>query len=254
MVSPEDVWRKLGEVFDPEIDQPLTTLGFIENVEIKQGDVTVYLRLPTFWCSPNFAYWMMQDIVNEVSKLKDVKSAKVLLKDHFEAERLNEGIAKGKSFEECFADESITGGLDELRRTFNQKYFISRQADLATKITKAGTKAEEMTRLTLSDVKIDDSSEDIVISNSGGKTRITQAAHVLRAYLKKREDLGLPCTSESPLFVNTQGDPIRPEDLMRLHERARLINLNFASNALLCCSLLSSRYKMDNEKFRRGGV
>ena len=79
MVSPEDVWRKLGEVFEPEIDQPLTTLGFIENVEIKQADVTVYLRLPTFWCSPNSAYWMMQDIVNEVSKLKDVKSAKVLV-------------------------------------------------------------------------------------------------------------------------------------------------------------------------------
>jgi hypothetical protein len=177
-----------------------------------------------------------------------------LLKDHFEAERLKAGIADGKSFEELFSDEYITGGLDELRRTFNQKSFISRQGDLATKITKAGTKAEEMTRLTLCDVKIDDSSEDIVISNSGGKTRITQAAHVLRAYLKKREDLGVPCTSESPLFVSTQGDPIRPEDLMKLHERARLMNLNFASNALVCCSLLSSRYKMDNEKFRRGGV
>jgi hypothetical protein len=54
-------------------------------VEIKQGAVTVYLRLPTFWCSPNFAYWMMRDIKEAVSKVPDVKSIKIFLKDHFEA-------------------------------------------------------------------------------------------------------------------------------------------------------------------------
>ncbi len=248
MVSLEDVWGKLGEVFDPEMDQPLTTLGFIENVEIKQEDVTVYLRLPTFWCSPNFAYWMMHDIVDEVSKLEDVKSVRVLLKDHFEAERLNEGIGKGKSFEECFADESLTGGLDELRRAFNEKSFISRQADLAAKMMEAGIRPEGMACLTVSDIGIDDARGDIIVRNSGTETRITQAGHAFQAYHKKRLELGLRYTSESRLFVNTKGDPLGPEDLKRVREKARLINLNFTGNALLCTSLLSSRYNIDKGK------
>jgi len=37
----------LGAVIDPEIDEPITTLGFVSSCDVSsEGDVTVHLRLP----------------------------------------------------------------------------------------------------------------------------------------------------------------------------------------------------------------
>lgn len=55
------VLAALDTVMDPELDQPVTTLGFVRSVVIKDGAVTVHLRLPTAFCAPNFAYLMVAD-------------------------------------------------------------------------------------------------------------------------------------------------------------------------------------------------
>ena len=56
------VLEALGTVYDPELDEPITTLGFVGScVVAEQGDVEVRLRLPTPQCAPNFAFLMAAD-------------------------------------------------------------------------------------------------------------------------------------------------------------------------------------------------
>ena len=52
------VWARLDLVMDPELDEPVTDMGFIEAVSItgRHGrqfqQVEISFRLPTYWCSP----------------------------------------------------------------------------------------------------------------------------------------------------------------------------------------------------------
>ena len=64
----DDVWRSLRAVLDPELDEPITDLGFVRSIRIEDAwgggpaaTVRVHLRLPTSFCSPNFAYLMASD-------------------------------------------------------------------------------------------------------------------------------------------------------------------------------------------------
>ena len=46
----------LSTVRDPELDEPITSLGFVTAAVMSAaGDVQVRLRLPTYFCAPNFA-------------------------------------------------------------------------------------------------------------------------------------------------------------------------------------------------------
>ena len=54
--------RRSGTVYDPELDEPITSLGFVASCDVSAGgDVDVRLRLPTPQCAPNFAYLMAAD-------------------------------------------------------------------------------------------------------------------------------------------------------------------------------------------------
>ena len=97
-IARDEVFRQLAEVYDPELDQPLTELGFIGGVRIAGDKVTVRFRLPTYWCAANFAYMMASDIRERVSELPWVQRVDVLLQDHFHDEEINEGIKNGKTF------------------------------------------------------------------------------------------------------------------------------------------------------------
>jgi len=55
MTDVADVLGALEGVRDPELDQDLVELGFVTDVEVDGADVVVRLRLPTFYCSPNFS-------------------------------------------------------------------------------------------------------------------------------------------------------------------------------------------------------
>src|SRR4051794_41867993 len=56
------VLEQLGTVYDPELDEPITTLGFVGSLVVTDaGDVSVRLRLPTPQCAPNFAFLMASD-------------------------------------------------------------------------------------------------------------------------------------------------------------------------------------------------
>jgi hypothetical protein len=53
MIDAGRVLEALSTVRDPELDEPITELGFVERVEISGGTVSVKLVLPTFFSAPN---------------------------------------------------------------------------------------------------------------------------------------------------------------------------------------------------------
>mgnify|MGYP003300894577 CR=1 FL=1 len=64
----DSVLTALGTVYDPELDEPITALGFIGACTVSDGgEVAVRLRLPTPQCAPNFAYLMASDAKDAVS-------------------------------------------------------------------------------------------------------------------------------------------------------------------------------------------
>ncbi|MCS6938391.1 MAG: iron-sulfur cluster assembly protein [Roseiflexus sp.] len=44
----DDIYRALAEVYDPELDAPITELGFVNEVRLDGGHVTVRYTVPTF--------------------------------------------------------------------------------------------------------------------------------------------------------------------------------------------------------------
>ena len=62
------MWAALGTVLDPELDEPITDLDFVESCTVSEdGVATVGLRLPTFFCAPNFSFLMVADAYDAVS-------------------------------------------------------------------------------------------------------------------------------------------------------------------------------------------
>ena len=123
-----EVWARLDLVMDPELDEPVTDMGFIEAVSITgPGQVAISFRLPTYWCSPNFAFLMAEGIKREVEVLPWVATATVTLEDHMAAAEMNAAIAAGASFASVFADLQPDQDLRELREKFDHKAFQRRQ-------------------------------------------------------------------------------------------------------------------------------
>src|SRR5207247_3670504 len=75
----QDVQEALGSVADPELDRSLVELGFARAALDADGHVTVEVRLPTYWCAPNFAYLMVQDARDAVAAVPGVRSVSVRL-------------------------------------------------------------------------------------------------------------------------------------------------------------------------------
>jgi metal-sulfur cluster biosynthetic enzyme len=89
MTTVQDVVRALADVRDPELDEPLTALGFITAVRVVHARVEVRLRLPTYFRAPHFAWLMVDAARSAVLALNGVKEADVRVADHFAADEIN---------------------------------------------------------------------------------------------------------------------------------------------------------------------
>jgi metal-sulfur cluster biosynthetic enzyme len=134
MVEPAQaqLWRALDRVLDPELDRSIVRLGFVEAVAVEGSCALVTLRLPTFWCAPNFVFMMpnfvfmmVEDIRRALLEVEGIHTVRIRLLDHFASETIEAAVQDGRSFEEAFPGEA-QGSLDELRQFFRRKSYLSR--------------------------------------------------------------------------------------------------------------------------------
>ena len=231
MEKKEEILQKLSQVYDPELDQSVTEMGFIEDIFMDGTDVTIYFRLPTYWCSPNFAYIMAEDMRDRVLEIPWVSSVEIALKDHCAAEQVNQGVTQGKTFSEVFSDLS-GGNLEELRQKFRVKTFLSRQEYLMRHLLGTQMTHAEMAAASLGEV------EQWPLLGTEGK-------HLLERYRKIRRELGHSCDPDQRAFIKADGSLIEPEQFSAYLLEARRTRLSMEFNAHYCRGLLETRYAVE---------
>jgi hypothetical protein len=201
-------------------------MQFIEEVDIQGDTVTVVMRLPTFWCSPNFAFIMAEDIRERVLELPWVNKVLLNLKDHCSSEDINKGVSEGKSFEEVFSNLA-NGDLNEVRNTFRIKSFMSRQEHLLRELMSFGIE-NEMLSLTIRDLNSHPAITDKMI---------------WQRYLTLRSELGFSNHPDEFAFFKPTGEPIDPLKLSEYLLEARRTRMSMEFNANHCLGLLHTRYQ-----------
>lgn len=224
----EAVYAQLARVYDPELDRPVTELGFIDSVEVEGSTVRVRLRLPTFWCAANFAYMMAEDIRDRVRELPWVTDVDVRLEDHFAAGAINEGVAGGRSFSEAFAGLA-DGNLEDLRWLFRVKAFLSRQEQVLRALLRSGLSDDDIVAMTVRDLRC-----------RAEQGAVERAA--VERYLSIRKEMGLEDAPSAPAFTREDGVLLSPAQLRERLREARRTRISMEFNAEFCRSLLETRY------------
>ena len=226
-----DVWLRLDKVCDPELDEPITDMGFVEDVEIDDDRrVFVRFRLPTYWCSANFAYLMASDIRLEVGKLDWVSGVRVQLEDHMFEEQVNTGVNEGRSFREIFADLAPDQGLDEIREKFRKKAFQRRQEVMLLGLQGLGLGNDQIVTMTLAEF-------DAVRFHSDEDIRQKARYRDIVSQLNPDANPG------DLAFRNYEGSAFEPADLGEYLSTLRGVRINMEFSGALCRGLLSTRYK-----------
>jgi metal-sulfur cluster biosynthetic enzyme len=199
------VVEALGTVYDPELDEPVTALGFVASCVVEGGDVAVRLRLPTPQCAPNFAFLMAADAAAAVRRVAGVESVSVVLEDHYTGEEINAAVARGEGFDAAFPGETA-GDLRALRELFQRKALVARQSRLRSSAATLG-------------------------ELSGPDAERCRAL---------RRALGIDASDRAPAFVTGDGDPVDPSE-ERFWRMASLTALSLETNGGMCRDLLRSR-------------
>jgi metal-sulfur cluster biosynthetic enzyme len=202
------VLEALATVYDPELDEPITTLGFVGScVVTADGDVAVRLRLPTPQCAPNFAFLMAADARDAVRAVPGVRQVSVVLEDHYTGAEINAAVSGGGAFDDAFPGET-EGSLDALRALFQRKALLARQSRLLD------SPARTLGELT------------------------GPEAERVRAL---RRALGIDASDGAPAFVTGEGAPVTASDV-RFRRMASLTALSLETNGNMCRDLLKVRY------------
>lgn len=224
----QQVFEKLALVEDPELDQSLTELGFVHEVKVSEDEVWVSFRLPTFWCSPNFAFIMAEDIRDRVSELPWVSQVHVDLVDHCASEDINDGVANNKSFNSTFKTPS-DGELKELRRKFRVKAFLARQERVYRYLVNRDVPVSNILCLSEKELAAFPSLDD------EGKKLTTR-------YLAIRKEFHLSDDSHSLAFTDMNGTALKEESLPQYLLESKRTRISQEFNANYCRGLLNARY------------
>ena len=226
----DEVWRRLARVADPELDEPVTDLGFIRSVEIEAGGaVEIAFRLPTYWCAANFAFLMADDMRREVGALPWVTRVSPRLLDHMYADRINAGVARGASFRQVFGAEIADETLEALRAKFLRKAFQRRQEAVLLALIEAGRAPSEIVALDLARL------EALALPTPDWPMQ-------RRRYLEMRHRLAqAPPADTEPAFVDLDGAPLSDDRFEAHLQMLRSVRLNMEFNGALCRGLLAVR-------------
>jgi metal-sulfur cluster biosynthetic enzyme len=219
----EIAYSALGAVVDPELDEPITTLGFVRSLMVSPcGNVKVHLRLPTSFCSPNFAYLMASDAKDALTKLDWTRLVVVELDDHHDSQIINAGLAADAGYRGTFGHEAEES-LDELRETFRRKAHTAAMERCLTALLRADPQLAESS---LGDVRLGDLPD-------GATTE---------ALLRSRRALGLSTEETALAMVDHHGNGYPPGDVPLALRRARSTRISIEGNAHFCRGLLRTRY------------
>ncbi|MFC3452450.1 iron-sulfur cluster assembly protein [Amycolatopsis speibonae] len=218
----QDAYAALHTVFDPELDEPITDLGFVRSLTVDGGEVTVHLRLPTSFCSPNFAYLMASDAKDVLTALDGVSHVLVVLDDHHDSDLINRGLAADAGYRGTFGDEA-EHDLDELRLTFRRKAHTAAMERVLTLLLREN---RELAEEQLHDVTLADLPDH-------------RTTHAL---LRRRASLGLDTAPEAPVLVDDHGTPYPREEVPLRLRFARSVRISIDGNAHFCRGLLRTRY------------
>jgi metal-sulfur cluster biosynthetic enzyme len=213
----------LTTVRDPELDEPITALGFVSSCQVSAaGDAQVRLRLPTYFCAPNFAFLMVADAYDAVAALPGVRHTEVVLEEHFASDAINGGVAAHAGFARSFDGEAV-GELHGLRADFLRKAVMAGTDQVCRPLGAAGTPPSELAGLVLGDVP-----------PSPALARLRQ----------RRAELGLPAGDDAPLLIDPRTGGRVSDDAMPLHlRRARTTRISIEANGSICRGMLTHRYQ-----------
>ncbi|MBC3193134.1 DUF59 domain-containing protein [Pseudonocardia sp. C8] len=217
------VWRALGSVRDPELDESITDLRFVQECAVAGDEVIVVLRLPTYFCAPNFAYLMVADAADAVRAVPGVRTARVTLADHFASDEINAGVAAGDGFSASFPGLADPDAVDlaDLRLRFQRKAHAAAQELVADGLLRGGRTLDDLLATTLADL---------------------EETAALARLQRRRADLGLPADPSAPLLLETDGTPMRADGLPLKLRLARTTRVSIEGNGIFCRGLLATRY------------
>ena len=222
-----EVWTALDSVMDPELDESVTDLKFVTDVKTSaDGHVRVEWRLPTYWCSPNFAFLMASDMRDAVRELPWATGVSVKLTDHFSADLINRGVALHHDFRDAFPGES-DDDLQSVREKFLGKAFERRQELLLRHLLGVGLSAEQLVRFGLRDLL----TLDLMLE--GERLRNLYVFSWRRIYPAG--------TDESLAFVTLDGQPLEAATMRDHLRKIGGVRRNAEFNSAICRSLLTER-------------
>jgi metal-sulfur cluster biosynthetic enzyme len=223
----ERVIGALSEVYDPELDEPITTLRFVSAVDVSAGadgfDVDVLLRLPTPQCAPNFAFLMGADARRVVRSVAGVGDVVVRFEDHYTGEEINLALRDGAGFTGAFPGETEDDDLEALRAIFTRKALIARQATVCERMLAEGATPESVSAVTVA--------------------QLPDVAAARRA-LQLRASLGIAVSPDAPGFVTPAGEAVAPDQMKRWLRGAQLVRLSLEANGGICRDLLKARHRL----------
>jgi metal-sulfur cluster biosynthetic enzyme len=219
----DEALTALATVIDPELDEPITDLGFVHTLTVSPGGaVELHLRLPTSFCSPNFAYLMASDAKDVLMQMKWTRSVVVELDDHHDSDIINAGLAADAGYRGTFRHEALDS-LDELRTTFHRKAHTAAMERCLTALLRSEPARRESSLGTVTLAELP----------SGRATD---------ALLRHRQILGLPTGSNSLVMVDHTGTGYASDAVPMALRRARSTRISIDGNAHFCRGLLRTRY------------
>jgi metal-sulfur cluster biosynthetic enzyme len=221
-LTEDDVRAALSTVVDPELDEPITDVGFVRSVTVDGSAVEVHLRLPTSFCAPNFAWLMVSDAQDALRALPGAGRVVVELDDHHDSDLINAGLAADAGYRGTFGHEA-EDSLDELRTTFRRKAHTAAMERALTAWLRADP------------ARAEDAVGDLLL-------RDLPAGPVTDALLDRRAALGLPVDPASPVLLAPDGTRPPAGAVTATLRRARSVRISVDGNAHFCRGLLTTRY------------
>ncbi|MHC1558389.1 iron-sulfur cluster assembly protein [Actinomycetospora sp. C-140] len=219
------VWEALRTVRDPELDTDVVSLDFVGSCSVTDDGVAhVALRLPTYFCAPNFAFLMVADAWDAVAAVPGVVRPDVVLVDHFASDAINAGVAARAGFVSSMAGTEVgeaVSELDDLRRTFTERALMAGTDLVVRPLMAAGATPEQVARMTLGDAPASDD---------------------LRRLRTRRRELGIPSDDADPLVVDPTGATVGVEALPLHLRKARSYQVGVDANTSICRGQLAARY------------